>query len=453
MYFAIFEPVLQYHMATLKAFFKRLMSLRDDFKYALRALVLVFLNWLARVRLRRLDLFVIGVTGSIGKTSTKEALCCILEKQYRVLKSAKSYNTEFGLPLTILEQSSGFSSPFLWIKALLGGFFKAFFGGRHLQILVLEMGVDKPGDMSDLLEVVHPQMGILTNIKPVHLGAGQFKDQDDIFLEKSKLIRALPDQGVAILNGDDPYVASLKITLEGKSIWYGCADWVDVRATKVQGTPKGLEFAITYKNETVEGFIPALGDFQIYVVLAAVATAVNRGFTLQDAVKALGDYRLPPGRMNIIEGIKGATIIDSSYNASPESMKEALEILGRMPGRKIAVLGNMNELGTYAEAKHREVGNFINGKADLLISVGDYAKLIGQEAVKQGFSADHVKHFEDPLQAGEYLHTLLKKDDTVLVKGSQNKVRLERLIKMVMKHPERAKEILVRQDETWQHIT
>ncbi len=427
-------------MAILKTFFKP------------RLFVLRWLNWLAAVRLRRLHLFIIGVTGSIGKTSTKEAIYCVLAKHYRVLKSPKGYNTEFGLPLTILEQNSGFSSPLLWIKTLLGAFFKAFFGGKHLQMLVLEMGVDKPGDMSELLELVHPHMGVFTNIKPVHLGEGQFKDQDDIFLEKSKLIRTLPPGGIAVLNGDDPYVASLKITLEGKTIWYGCSDWVDVRAVKVKGTNKGLAFTIIYKGEAADGFIPALGDFQIYVVLAAVAVAVNRGFTLKEAIQALADYRSPPGRMNPLEGIKGSTLIDSSYNASPESMKEALDILERMPGRRIAVLGNMNELGGYAEAKHREVGNFISGKADMLISVGDYAKLIGQEAIKKGFSKQQVRHFEDALQAGEYLHGELQEGDTVLVKGSQNKIRLERLIKMVMKYPERAREMLVRQDEIWQHI-
>jgi len=173
-------------------------------KKILKKLVLNVLTALARIRLKRLRLFVIGVTGSIGKTSAKDAIFTVLNSKYQIHRSEKSYNTDFGLPLAILEQKSGFSSPLKWLKVVLGSLWNAFFGGRHVQMLVIEMGVDKPGDMTQLLKLVSPQIGVMTNIKPVHLAEGQFKDQDDIFNEKKKLVESLPEKGFAILNADDP---------------------------------------------------------------------------------------------------------------------------------------------------------------------------------------------------------------------------------------------------------
>ncbi|HMR01379.1 MAG TPA: Mur ligase family protein, partial [Candidatus Gracilibacteria bacterium] len=151
-----------------------LFAFRKSFmKSFLRNVVLRLLVGLARIRLKRLRLFIVGVTGSIGKTSTKDAIFTILKQRYQTFKSNKSYNTEFGLPLAILEQDSGFSSPTKWLKTIFGALWKAFIGGRHMQMLVIEMGVDKPGDMDELLKLIHPQVGVMTNIKPVHLAEGQ----------------------------------------------------------------------------------------------------------------------------------------------------------------------------------------------------------------------------------------------------------------------------------------
>ncbi|MBP7058419.1 UDP-N-acetylmuramoyl-tripeptide--D-alanyl-D-alanine ligase, partial [Candidatus Gracilibacteria bacterium] len=406
----------------------------------------------ARIRLKRLRLFMIGVTGSIGKTSTKEAVSHILTKRYRVLRNEKSYNTDFGLPLAILEQNSGFTSASKWLSVLAGGMVKAFFGGRDLQMMVAEMGVDKPGDMDTLLRLIRPQVSVMTNIKPVHLNDQQFKDLDDIFDEKKKLVTTLPEKGIAILNADDPYLASLRGKLVCRQIFYGMSDWADLRVTGIKNDFNGMEFGVSYKEQTASGFVPLLGSFQIYVILPALAVALTQGFELQEAVDALRDFRLPAGRMSVIPGIKESVIIDSSYNASPESVKQALDVLAGSPGRRIAVLGNMNELGEYSEAKHREIGRYAASRADMIFTVGEHAKYMSEEALKAGVKDFLVKHFDDAIYAGDELRKILKEGDIVLVKGSQNKVRLERLVKMVMRDPEKAKDLLVRQDAEWQKI-
>lgn len=412
--------------------------------------ILYFLVWLARIRLKRLRPFIIAITGSVGKTSTKEALYTILRQRYSVIRNQGSYNTDFGLPLAILEQLSGFSSPWKWLKIMTHSVVKAFWGGHKVQMMVLELGVDKPGDMDYLLKLIQPQIAIITNIMPVHLDKGQFKDEEDIFLEKSKLIRALPEKGIAILNGDDPYLAGTLENISCKKISYGMSETVDLHCSSLESSLEGLRFTLSYKEQVVSGNLPLLGRFQIYVILAAATAALTQGFSLEEAINALKEYRMPPGRMNVVPGILNTVIIDSSYNASPATMKEAMDILEQTAhGRKIAVLGNMNELGRFTNKYHRDIGRYAVGRADILITIGKYAKLIGEESQKYGFEKTSVFHSDDVLKAADILKKLLQKNDTVLVKGSQNNVRLERLVKILMKEPEQADKLLVRQEKEW----
>lgn len=396
---------------------------------------------------------VIGVTGSVGKTSTKDAIYTLLSSRYNVVRNEKSFNSEFGLPLAILEQQSGFSSALDWAAIIGKGAWKVFVGGNPPHMMVLEMGVDKPGDMNVLLDVVKPHIGVMTNVKPVHLAEGQFKDLEDIFNEKKKLVESLPVNGVAILNADDGYVLGLREKLSCKKLWYGVSKIADLRALKVESTIQGINCTFQYKNDVVHGSFALLGAYQVSVILPAIAVGLTQGFTLQECVDALRTFTSPPGRMTMIPGIQGSAILDSTYNASPEAVKEALNLLGEVaPGRKIAVLGNMNELGERTEEFHREVGRHAHKRADVLVTVGDVARFIAEEAQKEGFPASDIYHYEDSEKAAEFLTTMVRESDTVLVKGSQNRVRLERLVKALMADPSRAEELLVRQEKQWKRV-
>lgn len=422
-------------------------------KTFLRKLILRFLTFLARARLKRLRPFVIAVTGSVGKTSTKDAIYTLLHTKYNIIRNEKSFNSEFGLPLAILEQPSGFSSALDWAAIIGKAFWKAFVGGKNLQMMVLEFGVDKPGDMGNLLRLVKPQIGVMTNIKPVHLGEGQFKDLDDVFLEKKKLVEALPEKGIAVFNADDPYLIPLKDSLKCKKLLYGGSDIANLKVLTAESTLQGISCTFQYKDEIVDGSFSLLGSYQIYVLLPAIAVGLTQGFSLQECVEGLKNFTPPPGRMTMIPGIQGSTLLDSTYNASPEAVKEALNLLYEVaPGRKIAVLGNMNELGDKTEEFHRAVGKHAHKRADVLVTVGDLARFIGEEAQKEGHPAQDIYHYNGPDEASQFLSTLVQNGDTVLVKGSQNRVRLEKLVEALMADPSKAKELLVRQDKHWKDI-
>lgn len=416
-----------------------------------RSIVLWKLKLLARMRLRLHRPLIIGVTGSVGKTSTKEAIATVLSKKHTVKASTGGYNSEFGVALTILEEKSGFSSASAWLHVLLRASKKIM--QREpipAEILVLEMGADKAGDIGRLAQFTKLDIAVITNIKEVHMGEGQFTDREAIFQEKISILSGLSEEGWLIINYDDLYLRRLiQANLPLKIITYGTDQRADLRARNIHQTPTGITFTLIYDNMETQINIPILGKHQIYVALPAIACGFLQGLKLHEIALALADYHLPPGRMNPLPGIRGSTIIDSSYNASPETMRAALEVLKEMPGRRIAVLGSMNELGEHTTKEHWRLGRIVPGCADLLVTVGDHAALASSEAMKNGVQATH---FLDAISASEFLAREVREGDVILVKGSQNAVRLERLVKAIMNNPEDAKECLVRQDDAWEKI-
>lgn len=417
-----------------------------------RKIVLYVLRRLAARRLKKFTGKIIGVTGSVGKTSTKDAIFCVLNSRFKVKRSEKSMNTDFGMLLTVLDIESGYSSATKWAWLLFRAFFHSFYK-ETADILLLEMGVDKPGDMDYLTKIVKLDVAVMTNISPVHLEEGQFEDLKDIFNEKSKLIAALKEGGVAILNIDDPFLDSLpKKCKKKKVITYAKDVDADFKAENVSFDVGGIRFLIKHEKEKYEVFAPVLGEKQVYVLMPAFICGLLWGIPAGDILLSLEKYVLPPGRMSVLNGIEEIMILDSSYNSSPEALKEALKILKVVAGdkRKVAVLGNMNELGKDSKLLHEKVGEIVSGHVDLLIAVGANAAILAQKAIESGLNEKSVFSIKSAPEAVALYKKLVKKGDVVLVKGSQNNVRLEKFVREFIANPEDAEKLLIRQEKFWQ---
>ncbi len=439
-------------------------------KALFRSFVLGVLTTCARARLarmRRSGVKVIGVTGSIGKTTCKEAIAHVARGQFRVLSSAKSYNTEFGLPLTILELTSEFSSVIGWAKNLILAVWMGIFARTDYDILILEMGVDKPGDMDQLIGVIgNLDLGVFTGVHPVHMADGQFADMNAIFQEKAKLAKAVKGDGVMLLNYNDERCRELglemnKNKMSPKVIMYGTGEAAKLRADDIKSGRDGLAFEAKYGEVVEQIRAPILGKQHISSLLPAIGCGLFLGMYMRDISKRLETFTLPPGRLSAIEGVNGSLIIDSSYNASPDAVRAAVNTLCELTEeikaktetgsqkfcvRRIFVFGNMNELGEISEREHRNMASFLSGKIDILVTVGDMAKLCALEIEKHHAQSMNILSFNDAIAAAEYLKPKLQNGDIVLVKGSQNKVRLERVVKVLMKDPSQAQSLLVRQD-------
>lgn len=420
-------------------------------KKFLKRMVLRMLKAMAKHRLNKFKGKVVGITGSIGKSSIKDAVYTVLNTRFKVKRTKKNMNSDFGLCLTILDIESGFSSATKWSWFLIKGLFNCMMKD-HSEILLLEFGIDKPGDMDFLTSVVKPDVVVFTGVSPVHMNEGQFSSLEEIFNEKHKLVESMREHGVAILNVDNDLLSGLSKKRGRKStVTYGKDREADFWASQIKQDLDGINFVLHHDSRHYEVKAAIIGEYQVFVLMPAIICGVLMGMTVENAVEAISKYTLPPGRMSIIPAINEAIILDSSYNASPEAVKEALETLSKVAvnKRRIAVLGNMNELGKHTQIMHEAIGAVVPKCADLLITVGDDAKMIAEKAKEGGMNEKNVFSFKTSLEAAGFLADKIKKNDVILVKGSQNNVRLERFVKALMAEPEKAKELLVRQETAW----
>ncbi|MFQ6020089.1 MAG: UDP-N-acetylmuramoyl-tripeptide--D-alanyl-D-alanine ligase, partial [Dehalococcoidia bacterium] len=295
--------------------------------------------WRARQAVR-----VVAVTGSVGKTTCKELIAAVLGQRYPILKSEANLNTEIGLPLTLLALTAEHS----WA--------------------VLEMAMYARGEIALLCDVARPDIGVVTNIEPVHLG--RLGSMEEIVAAKGELVEALPPDGIAVLNGDDPRAASLARRARARVLLYGTTAGCDLRATDVTGRGReGISFRLAYGEESAPLSMPLPGRHHVYPALAAAAVAVSSGFTLAEAAQALASAQ-PPLRLRLLPGANGSTLLDDSYNASPASVLAALDLLSEMKGRRLALLGDMLELGTAETEAHRQAGEAAARACDDLLLVG-----------------------------------------------------------------------------------
>ena len=419
--------------------------------------ILIGLAW---VQIWRCKPMIIGVTGNAGKTSTKEMIAVVLRHSKTVRISAGNLNNEFGFALTILgdwdqEYYDRGSSMGLWLRVLWAGCRGLIARRDCAEIFLLEYGADRPGDIKRLATVFRPHIAVITTVgdTPVHIEF--FKNTDAVAAEKANLVKVLTAVDCAILNHDDDRVLDMKSKTEAHVVTYGFEEGSTIRISDFkylsndESKPTGVAFKIHNASSFVSVEINgSLGKSQAYAAAAAAAVGMVLGMNLTQISKALRQYRGPNGRLKILSGINSSTIIDDTYNASPASMRLALETLRDLPGlRKIAVLGDMLELGKHTIPAHQDIGVLALSCADILVCVGSRAKFIADSAAKQ-MSKDNIFTFNVSTDAAAKVRQLIKKGDLILIKGSQGG-RMEKIVEKIMAEPERKRELLVRQSKKW----
>jgi len=352
---------------------------------------------------RKFNLRVIGITGSVGKSTTKELIAEVLSTRFRTLKNQGNLNNEIGLPLTMLRLGPGYEK------------------------VVVEMGFYYLTEISQLCEIALPQVGILTNIGTVH--AERAGSQEMIAKGKSELVQALPaaPEGMAILNLDDPWVTAMANQTKARVFFYGLNPQSELWADNISSDGlKGINFHLHYHGETYVTHAPLIGQHSVHTILRAVAAALVEGMPIEEAITALqhasGQLRLVAAHTK-----EGALLLDDTYNASPESTLAALNLLSELPGRKIAVLGGMFELGEYEKEGHEKVGIRAAEIVDELITLGDLAKMIASSALDSGLDSRSITALDDTEQVVNMLQSTLKQGDVVLIKGSHG-LRMDHIV-------------------------
>lgn len=428
----------------------------------MKNLLLKILKFFSIKVLKKYSPKVIGITGSIGKTTTKHAVNEVLKNRYRVRASVGSFNTELGLPITILGLKNS-KSIFVWIKNIFRSIKLLLVTDKEYpEILILEMGADKMGDIEYLTSIAKPNISILTNIAPVHIE--QFKSIENIYNEKIKIFDFNDKDQKKIANIDNEIINEniLKAGRMSEILSYGENIDSNIRAYNIEEKncfdedyTTGIEFDVAYNNEETHVKMQyIIGKHQVYSILAAFSVGILFGLRLEDIRVSLEDTRGEKGRMSLIKGIKNTWIIDDTYNSSPVACKSAIETLSNSinTNKKILVLGDMLELGAISEDSHKEIGKEIatHENIDMLITVGERARDINSEAILNGFDENLSFNFLNSDEAKIFVQNKMKQGDLILIKGSQG-MRMEKITKEIMAEPMRAKDLLVRQTGIWEN--
>lgn len=424
-----------------------------------KALLESLLRFCSAVVLRRHRPTIIGITGSVGKTGTKEAVFAVLQSQWPTWRSVKSYNTRFGVPLTILGAESGLGSFVGWVRVVVRAIRMVLLPISYPRFLVLEIAADRPGDILKLIKLAPLDVGVITALTPAHTEF--FGSVEGLTKEKEPVVANLAAAGTAVLNADDRRVFSLRGKTSAKVLTYGFSEHAEVRGIEMslsegvesENSERGMSLKIVYRGNAVPVFLPrVIGVPHALSALAATAVGLSLGINLLDIAESLRNFAPPPGRMNLLPGIKNTWLIDDSYNASPMAVIAALDTLEELQRskRRIAALGEMAELGELSEEGHRDVGKHAGvTNVDMLLTVGKNGKLIADAAKEAGLPEDRIFSFDSSMEAGKFLQDRLEPNDLVLVKGSQVS-RMEKITKEIMADPGLAGELLVRQGKEWQ---
>ncbi|MCI0542248.1 UDP-N-acetylmuramoyl-tripeptide--D-alanyl-D-alanine ligase [bacterium] len=418
----------------------------------------------ARLVLFRHKPKIVAVIGTVGKTGTKDAIYTALSHKFFVRKSEKSFNSDIGVPLTVLGLPNGWGNVFTWIRNIFIGVKNIVWRSSYPEILVLELGVDRPGDMSALSGWIRPDILVITRFGDIPAHVEFFETPEAVIREKSLMIGSLKKDGVLVLNADDPKVLAKKDEWQGETLTFGFSKEADIllqnfsfllKNDEDETRTSGISFEAVSGGETARVQIfGTAGKGTMHSVGAAIAVALRENVDIHEAARSFENFSPPNSRLRLIHGVKRTTIIDDTYNSSPAAAELALETLsgfdaeGQRQRRKIAVLGDMLELGKHTKEEHRKIGLLAGGICDILITVGIRARNIAEGALDAKMSEENIYQFDSGSEAGKFLQNILLPGDLVLVKGSQG-MRMERIVEEVMQNPENKSELLVRQGEEW----
>jgi len=413
------------------------------------------LRKLARLTIWRYRPAVIGVTGSAGKTSAKLAIKAVLERDRRVRVSFGNLNSDLGVPLTILGDwspeelalvsratpagTAKFRKIGFWIKVICTSAWRIVFSpaAEYPEILILEYGADRPGDIKYLLSVARPNISVITAIGDIPVHVEYYNGPEELAREKGRLIEYLPVGGFAVLNGDDAVVMNLQTRTRARVMTFGFDKGCEVRISRFENKVKdGQPSGISFKLEHGSGVVPVridnvFGRANAYAAGAAAAIGIVFGMNLVTISEALMRYAPPKSRMQLIPGVKYTSIIDDSYNASLIAMRAALETLHALPAkRKVAVLGDMLEIGKYTPEAHEMVGRLAARDADVLFTIGPRAKFIAETAHEEGMRRTAIFSFDTADEARKPIKDFIKKGDLILVKGSHS-MELDKIVEEI----------------------
>jgi len=344
---------------------------------------------------------VIGITGSVGKSTTKELTADVLSRRYKTLRNTGNLNNEIGLPLTLLRMTESHERA------------------------VLEMGFYVPGEIRFLCQIARPQVGVVTNIGTVH--AERAGSQEAIARGKAELVEELPADGFAVLNFDDPWVRGMAEKTKAHVLFYGLDPKAQLWADEVESLGlEGIRFRLHWSSEVIHIHVPLIGQHSVHTALRAAAVGLVEGLSWQEIADGLMHSRSQL-RLVAVHTRQGALLLDDTYNASPESTLAALNLLGELNGRRVAVLGDMLELGQYEQKGHEMVGARAAEVCAELVTVGTLGKIIAEAAQNSGMPARAITRLDTVPEAVDLLNEKLRPGDVVLVKGSHG-LRMDRIV-------------------------
>ena len=355
---------------------------------------------------------VVGVTGSVGKTTTKEMIACVLSTMYHTAKTEGNHNNSLGLPMTIMDMPEG------------------------TQAAVLEMGMNHFGEMANLTAIARPDIAVITNIGTMHIE--HLGTREGILQAKLEIMKGLPTDGIGLFNGDEPLLWNVRNDGGHKKYYYGIENRLaDVVATDIAELDDGMRFQVTGLGHQFELFVPVVGHHSVYNALCATATALLMGVPPEKIQSALSSF-CNTGMRQRIYASNGMTIIEDCYNAGPESTEAALNVLEsyKTKGRRIAVLGDMLELGNRSSAEHYRIGRLVAQKADMLFTYGTNSVRMVTGAITGGMPAKNAEHFDTHKDLAHVLKTRAAEGDVILFKGSRG-MKMERALHMFLDEEEK----------------